>query len=180
MRGILAKSTAGINHVLGIGKTIFTTRRARTAGNLRMHGTTIPEESSQEADQQSPGRTRSVQLFSPFCGSRMGRSEALPNVRMLRCRDIPGPHEANESNRIDAATLVRQMGRTFRIWCQSFEEVGLLDYSGFTVRHFNLHLAREELFLADQPRPTEQRRTGPSTKSQWPRRISRGSHKPCR
>jgi transposase len=105
----------------------------------------------------------------------MRRSEALEGVRMLRFRDILGRYESNEFNQIEAAELLGVSERTFRRWCQRFEdggEAGLLDrrlgrasgkrvpldrehevetlyrtrYSGFTVRHFHEHLVRDHHF----------------------------------
>jgi transposase len=105
----------------------------------------------------------------------MRRSEALQGVRMLRFRDILGRYESNEFNQIEAAELLGVSERTFRRWCQRFEEdgeTGLLDrrlgrasgkrvpldreqevetlyrtrYSGFTVRHFHEHLVRDHHF----------------------------------
>ena len=99
----------------------------------------------------------------------MRRSEGLQGVRMLRFRDILGRYVADEFNRMEAAELLGVSERTFRRWCQRFEEggeAGLLDrrlgkasgkrvpldreqevetlyrtrYSGFTVRHFHEHL----------------------------------------
>jgi transposase len=105
----------------------------------------------------------------------MRRSEALEGVRMLRFRDILGRYGSNEFNQIEAAELLGVSERTFRRWCQRFEdggEAGLLDrrlgrasgkrvpldrehevetlyrtrYSGFTVRHFHEHLVRDHHF----------------------------------
>src|ERR1700689_1975381 len=105
----------------------------------------------------------------------MRRSEALQGVRMLRFRDILGRYESNEFNQIEAAELLGVSERTFRRWCQRFEdggEAGLLDrrlgktsgkrvpldreqevetlyrtrYSGFTARHFHEHLVRDHRF----------------------------------
>jgi transposase len=105
----------------------------------------------------------------------MRRSEVLQGVRMLRFRDILGRYEADEFNQMEAAELLGVSERTFRRWCQRFEEggeVGLLDrrlgkasgkrvpldreqevetlyrtrYSGFTVRHFHEHLVGDHQF----------------------------------
>jgi transposase len=105
----------------------------------------------------------------------MRRSEALQGARMLRFRDILGRYESNEINQIEAAELPGVSERTFRRWCQRFEdggEAGLLDrrlgkvsgkrvppdreqevetlyrtrYSGLTARHFHEHLVRDHRF----------------------------------
>jgi transposase len=105
----------------------------------------------------------------------MRRSEALQGVRMLRFRDILCRYESNEFNQMEAAELLGVSERTFRRWCQRFEddgEAGLLDrrlgkasgkrvpldreqevetlyrtrYSGFTARHFHDHLVRDHHF----------------------------------
>jgi transposase len=94
---------------------------------------------------------------------------------MLRFRDILGRYESNEFNQVEAAELLGVSERTFRRWCQRFEdggEAGLLDrrlgkasgkrvpldreqevetlygtrYSGFTARHFHEHLVRDHHF----------------------------------
>src|SRR6202453_3455845 len=110
----------------------------------------------------------------------MRRSEALQGVRMLRFRDILGRYESNEFNQIEAAELLGVSERTFRRWCQRFEEngeAGLSDrrlgrasgkrvpldreqevetlyrtrYSGFTARHFHEHLVRDNRFNWGKP-----------------------------
>jgi transposase len=105
----------------------------------------------------------------------MRRTEALQGVRMLRFRSVLDRYEANEFNQIEAAELLGVSERTFRRWCQRYEEAGeagLLDrrlgrasgkrvpvdreqevetlyrtrYSGFTARHFHEHLVRDHRF----------------------------------
>ena len=105
----------------------------------------------------------------------MRQSEALQGVRMLRFRDVLGRYEADEFNQEEAAELLGISERTFRRWCQRFEEAGeagLLDrrlgkpsgkrvppdreqeveslyrtrYGGFTARHFHEHLVRDHCF----------------------------------
>src|SRR3954469_8895148 len=105
----------------------------------------------------------------------MRRSEAHQGVRMIKFRDILGRYEASEFNQLEAAELLGVSERTFRRWCQRFEqdgETGLLDrrlgkssgkrvpidradeveslyrtrYSGFTARHFHDHLVRDHQF----------------------------------
>jgi transposase len=102
-------------------------------------------------------------------------SEALQGVRVIKFRDILGRYEASEFNQMEAAELLGVSERTFRRWCQRFEqdgEAGLSDrrlgkasgkrvpgdradevealyrtrYSGFTARHFHEHLVREHKF----------------------------------
>jgi transposase len=96
-------------------------------------------------------------------------------VRVIKFRDILGRYEASEFNQMEAAELLGVSERTFRRWCQRFEqdgEAGLSDrrlgkssgkrvpgdradevealyrtrYSGFTARHFHEHLVREHKF----------------------------------
>ena len=60
----------------------------------------------------------------------MRRSEALQGVRVVKFRDIWGRYESSEFNQIEAAELLSVSERTFRRWCQRFEqggESGLLD-----------------------------------------------------
>src|SRR3954451_2325976 len=105
----------------------------------------------------------------------MRRTEALQGVRMIKFLDILGRYEALEFNQLEAAELLGVGERTFRRWCERYEEdgeAGLLDrrlgkasgkrvpvdradeveslyrtrYSGFTARHFYEHLAREHGF----------------------------------
>ncbi len=105
----------------------------------------------------------------------MRRTEALQGVRMVGFRSILGRYEAAEFNQMEAAELLGISERTFRPWCQRFEdggETGLLDrrlgkasgkrvpldreqeveslyrtrYSGFTARHFHEHLVRHHRF----------------------------------
>jgi len=99
-------------------------------------------------------------------------TEARQGVRVIKFRDILGRYESCEFNQMDAADLLGVSERTFRRWCQRFEEAGeagLLDrrlgrasgkrvpvdreaevealyrtrYSGFTAKHFHEHLVRE-------------------------------------
>ena len=94
---------------------------------------------------------------------------------MIIFRGIFGRYEAHEFNQLEAAELLGISERTFRRWCQRFEddgEAGLLDrrlgrasgkrvpvdrqdeveslyrtrYSGFTARHFHEHLVRDHGF----------------------------------
>ena len=60
----------------------------------------------------------------------MRRTEALQGVRMIRFLDILGRYEALEFNQLEAAELLGVGERTFRRWCQRYEEdgeAGLLD-----------------------------------------------------
>src|SRR4051794_33575476 len=59
----------------------------------------------------------------------MRRREALQGVRMIKFLDILGRYEALEFNQLEAAELLGVGERTFRRWCQRYEddgEVGLL------------------------------------------------------
>lgn len=105
----------------------------------------------------------------------MRRSEALQGVRMIKFRSVLDRYESSELNQIDAADLLGITERTFRRWCQRYEEggaAGLLDrrmgqasgkrvpadrgeevealyrtrYSGFTAKHFHEHLVRDHNF----------------------------------
>ena len=105
----------------------------------------------------------------------MRRSEAHQGVRMIKFLDILGRYEASEFGRLEAAELLGVDERTFRRWCQRYEEdgeAGLLDrrlgkvsgkrvpedraaeveglyrarYSGFTAKHFHEHLRRDHGF----------------------------------
>ncbi len=105
----------------------------------------------------------------------MRRTEALQGVRMIGLRSVLGRYEADEFNQQEAAELLAVSERTFRRWCQRFEdggEAGLLDrrlgkasgkrvpldreqevetlyrtcYSGFTARHFHDHLVQHQRF----------------------------------
>jgi transposase len=105
----------------------------------------------------------------------MRRSEARQGVRMMKFLDILGRYEASEFSQLEAAELLGVGERTFRRWCQRYEEdgeAGLLDrrlgkvsgkrvprerevevealyrsrYSGFTAKHFHEHLVREHHF----------------------------------
>jgi transposase len=105
----------------------------------------------------------------------MRRSEAHQGVRMIRFRSVFDRYGANEFNQLEAAELLGVSERTFRRWCQRFEdggEAGLLDrrlgrasgkrvpvdreqevetlyrtrYGGFTARHFHDHLVRDHGF----------------------------------
>ncbi len=105
----------------------------------------------------------------------MRRSEAHQGVRMIVFRGVLSRYEANEVSQLEAAELLGISERTFRRWCQRFEdegEAGLLDrrlgrasgkrvplereqeverlyrtrYSGFTARHFHDHLVRDHGF----------------------------------
>jgi hypothetical protein len=60
----------------------------------------------------------------------MRRTEALQGVRMIKFLDILGRYEALEFNQLEAAELLGVGERTFRRWCQRYEEdgeAGLLD-----------------------------------------------------
>jgi transposase len=105
----------------------------------------------------------------------MRRSEALQGVRMIKFRSVLDRYESSELNQMDAADLLGITERTFRRWCQRYEEggeAGLLDgrlghasgkrvpidrgdevetlyrtrYSGFTAKHFHEHLVRDHHF----------------------------------
>ena len=105
----------------------------------------------------------------------MRRSEALQGVRMIKFLDILGRYEALEFNQLEAAELLGVGERTFRRWCQRYEEdgeAGLLDrrlgkasgrrvpvdradevealyrtrYGGFTAKHFHEHLVKNHRF----------------------------------
>src|SRR5260370_19866273 len=54
----------------------------------------------------------------------MRRSEALQGVRMIRFLDVLGRYEALEFNQLEAAELLGVGERTFRRWCQRYEEDG--------------------------------------------------------
>jgi transposase len=102
----------------------------------------------------------------------MRRSEARQGVRLLKFMDVFGRWDAAEVNQLEAAELLGVGERTFRRWCQRYEEdgeAGLLDrglgkasgkrvpvdrceeverlyrtrYQGFTARHFHEHLASD-------------------------------------
>jgi transposase len=105
----------------------------------------------------------------------MRRSEARQGVRMMKFLDVLGRYEAAEFGQLEAAELLGVGERTFRRWCQRYEEdgeAGLLDqrlgkasgkrvprerevevealyrsrYSGFTAKHFHEHLVRDHRF----------------------------------
>ena len=105
----------------------------------------------------------------------MRRSEACEGVRMIKFRDILGRYEASEFNQMEAAELLGMSERTFRRWCERYEEegeAGLHDrrlgkasgkrvpvdrceevaalyrtrYSGFTAKHFHEHLVQSHKF----------------------------------
>lgn len=94
---------------------------------------------------------------------------------MIKFLDILGRYEASEFSQMEAAELLGVGERTFRRWCQRYEdegEAGLLDrrlgkrsdkrvpfdreaevealyrtrYSGFTAKHFHEHLVRDHRF----------------------------------
>ena len=104
-------------------------------------------------------------------------TEARQGVRVIKFRDVLGRYESCEFNQMDAADLLGVSERTFRRWCQRYEEAGeagLLDrrfgrasgkrvpvdreaevealyrtrYSGFTAKHFHEHLVRDHQFKA--------------------------------
>jgi transposase len=93
---------------------------------------------------------------------------------MISFRSVLDRHEARELNQMEAGELLGISERTFRRWCQRYEEdgeAGLLDrrlgrpsakrvpaddeaeierlyrtrYRGFTARHFHEHLVRDHL-----------------------------------
>jgi transposase len=95
---------------------------------------------------------------------------------MIKFLDIFGRYETSEFSQLEAAELLGVGERTFRRWCQRYEEdgeTGLLDrrlgkvsgkrvpaeqevevealyrsrYSGFTAKHFHEHLVRDHRFL---------------------------------
>lgn len=105
----------------------------------------------------------------------MRRTEALQGVRMIKFLSVFGRYEAAEFSQLEAAELLGIGERTFRRWCQRFEddgEAGLADrrlgkasgkrvpvdreaevevlyrsrYSGFTAKHFHEHLVRDHNF----------------------------------
>ena len=105
----------------------------------------------------------------------MRRTEALQGVRLIKFRNVLDRYESSELNQMEAADMLGISERTFRRWCQRFEEGGdggLLDrrlgkasgkrvpvdrevvverlyrtrYSGFTARHFHEHLVRDHDF----------------------------------
>jgi|tagenome__1003787_1003787.scaffolds.fasta_scaffold20784265_2 transposase len=105
----------------------------------------------------------------------MRRSEAHQGVRVIKFLDVLGRYEASEFSQLEAAELLGVGERTFRRWCQRYEEdgeAGLLDrrlgkvsgkrvprgreievealyrdrYSGFTAKHFHEHLVRDHRF----------------------------------
>jgi transposase len=105
----------------------------------------------------------------------MRRTEAHQGVRVIKFRSVLDRYESSEFNQLEAAELLGVSERTFRRWCQRFEdfgEVGLLDrrlgrasgrrvpvdreqevealyrtrYSGFTAKHFHEHLVRDHNF----------------------------------
>ena len=105
----------------------------------------------------------------------MRRTEALQGVRMIKFRSVFGRYEAAELSQLEAAELLGMGERTFRRWCQRFEddgEAGLLDrrlgkasgkrvpvdreaevealyrsrYQGFTAKHFHEHLVGDHHF----------------------------------
>jgi transposase len=105
----------------------------------------------------------------------MRRSEAHQGVRMIKFLDVLERYEASEFSQLEAAELLGVGERTFRRWCQRYEEdgeAGLLDrrlgkvsgkrvprdreveiealyrsrYAGFTAKHFHEHLVRDHRF----------------------------------
>src|SRR5580704_11542780 len=105
----------------------------------------------------------------------MRRTAARQGVRMLKFMDVFGRWEASALSQLEASELLGMGERTFRRWCQRYEEdgeAGLLDrglgkasgkrvpvdrceeverlyrtrYQGFTARHFHEHLVREHRF----------------------------------
>jgi transposase len=105
----------------------------------------------------------------------MRRTEALQGVRMIKFLSILNRYEAAEFSQLEAAELLGIGERTFRRWCQRFEEdgeAGLLDrrlgktsgkrvpaagqaeverlyrerYQGFTAKHFHEHLVGDHNF----------------------------------
>jgi transposase len=102
-------------------------------------------------------------------------TEARQGVRMIKFTSILSRYEAAEFSQLEAAELLGVGERTFRRWCQRYEEdgdAGLLDrrlgkasgkrvpgdreaevealyrnrYSGFTAKHFHEHLVRDHHF----------------------------------
>ena len=105
----------------------------------------------------------------------MRRTEALQGVRMIKFLSVYGRYEASELSQLEAAELLGTGERTFRRWCERFEEdgeAGLLDrrlgkvsgkrvpvdreaevealyrtrYLGFTAKHFHEHLVGDHNF----------------------------------
>jgi hypothetical protein len=101
---------------------------------------------------------------------------------MIKFLDILGRYEALEFNQMEAAELLGVGERTFRRWCQRYEEdgeAGLLDrrlgkasgrrvpvdradevealyrtrYAGFTAKHFHEHLVKDHRFTGATPGP---------------------------
>jgi len=60
----------------------------------------------------------------------MRRTEALQGVRMIKFLDILGRYEALEFNQLEAAELLGVGERTFRRWCQRYEEDGEAGIAG--------------------------------------------------
>ena len=52
----------------------------------------------------------------------MRRTEALQGVRMIRFRSVLGRYEADGIEPVEAAELLGVSERTFRRWCQRFED----------------------------------------------------------
>lgn len=105
----------------------------------------------------------------------MRPAEVMESVRMLRFRDVFGRHETGALSQLEAADLLGVSDRTFRRWCDRYEEegeAGLKDrrigkrspkrvppavaakverlyrerYHGFTARHFFEHLVEDHDF----------------------------------
>jgi transposase len=105
----------------------------------------------------------------------MKRAEVLQGVRMLKFRDVFGRCECGGLSKLEAAELLGINERTFRRWCQRYEEegeAGLADrrlgkpsskrvpaaaaqeverlyrdrYAGFTAKHFHEHLVQSHNF----------------------------------
>jgi hypothetical protein len=54
----------------------------------------------------------------------MRRTEVLDGVRMLKFRDVFGRCEEGRLSKLEAAELLGINERTFRRWCQCYEEEG--------------------------------------------------------
>jgi Helix-turn-helix domain len=57
----------------------------------------------------------------------MRRTEALQGVRMMAFRSVLGRFETAELNQMEAAELLVISERTFRRWCQRYEEAAKPD-----------------------------------------------------
>ena len=104
----------------------------------------------------------------------MRRPEALQGVRVIRFQSVLSRYESDELNQMEAAEMPRVSERTFRRWCERFEDEGeaalpdrrlgrpspkrvpldgeaeiarhcQIRYNGFAAWHFHEHLVRDHL-----------------------------------